>query len=50
MAPFTSVAVPRDDRQEHEEILHLRGAGARRQERQEEIPCFELSVDHEGEG
>ena len=50
MAPFTSVAVPRDDRQEHEKILHLRGAGARRQERQEEIPCFKLSVDHEGEG
>ena len=47
---LTLVAVPRHDREEHEEVLHLRGAGARRQERQEEIPRLQLPVDNEGEG
>ena len=36
-------AVPGDDHQEHEEILHLWGDGARRQEREEAVPGQQLS-------
>ena len=35
-------ALPRHDRQEHEEVLHLRGPGPGRQERAAEVPREQL--------
>ena len=35
-------SLPRHDRQEHEEVLHLRGPGPGRQECAAEVPCEQL--------
>ena len=42
-------ALPRHDRQEHEEVLHLRGPGPGRQECAAEVPREQLPVNHQGE-
>jgi len=47
--PGHQAALPRDDCQEHEEVLHIRGPGSGRQEREEKVPSQQLPVHHEGE-
>ena len=47
--PGHQAALPRDDCQEHEEVLHIRGPGPGRQECEEEVPSQQLPVHHQGE-